>query len=149
MDLAELISASRSYLACFDYDHYPACFQAFGQDCSPILAALEGSALESAAAQLIDTLERRRAELPRRVQKAAAKEEKQVLALFLAPTAERLGGTSADFVQILCRQWNARYPRNTFLAGNYETIMKGFDANLLGLPLRKSSKRNRGGAGNV
>lgn len=149
MDLAELISASRSYLACFDYDHYPACFQSFEADCAPLLAALEGSDPEAVAAQLIDTLERRRAELPHRAQKTAAEEEKRVLALFLAPTAERLGGGAADFVQVLCRQWNARYPRNTFLAGNYETIMKGFDANLLGLPLRKSSKRNRGGAGNV
>lgn len=149
MDLAELISTSRSYLSCFDYDHYPACFQTFEQDCSPILAALEGADLESAATQLIDTLERRRAELPRRAQKTAAEEEKRVLALFLSPAAERLGGAAADFVQILCRQWNKRYPRNIFLAGNYETIMKGFDANLLGLPLRKSSKRNRGGTGNV
>ena len=110
---------------------------------------MEGSDPEAAAAQLIDTLERRRAELSRRAQKTAAEEEKRVLALFLAPAAERMGSVAADFVQVLCRQWNTRYPRNTFLAGNYETIMKGFDANLLGLPLRKSSKRNRGGAGDV
>lgn len=141
MDLAELISTSRSYLACFDYDHYPACFQAFEEDCAPLLDALEGTDPGSAAAQLIDTLERRRAALPRRVQKTAAEEEKRVLALFLAPAAERLGEAAADFVQVLCRQWNVRYPRNTFMAGNYETIMKGFDANLLGLPLRKSKQR--------
>jgi hypothetical protein len=37
--------------------------------------------------------------------------------------------------------WCSEYPRNVYLAGTYEQIMKGFDANLLGLPLRKSKKR--------
>ena len=141
MDFAELISASRSYLACFDYDHYPTCFETFEKDCAPLLAALEGADLEDTAARLIDTLDRRRAELPRKAQKLAAEEEKRVLALFLSPAAERLGGTAENFAQILCRQWNARYPKNPFLAGSYETIMEGFSFSLLGLPLRKSRQR--------
>ena len=125
MNFAELISASRTYLSCFDYDHYPACFQAFENDAAPLFDALEGG----------------RAELPRKVQKTAAEEEKQVFALFLAPAALRRGGAAQTFSEALCRQWNTRYPRNTFLAGNYETILKGFDSNLLGLPLRKSKFR--------
>ena len=75
MNFAELISASRTYLSCFDYDHYPACFQAFENDAAPLFDALEGADPEGAASALIDALEGGRAELPRKVQKTAAEEE--------------------------------------------------------------------------
>ena len=141
MELAELILNSREYLSCFDYDHYPACFQAFEEAFAPLAEALGALGPEQAAEALTEELARRRADLPRRQQKTAAEEEKQVLALFLSPAAARLGGFSLCFSEALMRRWNALYPRNTYLAGDYETILKGFDANLLGIPLRKSKRR--------
>ncbi len=141
MDLAERIVLSREYLSCFDYDHYPSCFQTFEAECAPFFEVLDTAGLEQAAAILIETLERRRAALPHREQKLAAAEEKRVLALFLSPAAVRWGGLAASFAEELNRKWTARYPRNTYLVGTYEAIMKGFDSNLLGLPLRKSKSK--------
>ena len=74
--------------------------------------------------------------------KAAEQEDKLVLAYFLAPAARRCGGPALHFAAILSRKWNARYPRNPFYPGDFDVILKGFDANLLGLPLRKSKKRS-------
>ena len=141
MDLAELILSSREYLSCFDYDHYPSCFQRFEADCAPFFETLEAAGAEQAAAALIEELERRRSALPRRDQKRSAEEEKRVLALFLSPAASRRGGPAASFADALVRNWSARYPRNAFMRGDYETILKGFDSNLLGLPLRKSKAK--------
>ena len=140
MDFAELISASRSYLTRFDADNYPACFQAFEADAAPLFAALAEQDPESAAAALIDTLERQREALPRRARKLAAEEEKRVLALFFSPAAVRLGGRAADFAEVLCRQWNARYPRNLFFVGDYETLLSGFAPKIMGIPIQSFRK---------
>lgn len=141
MTFAQQISAAREYLSRFDYDNYPLCFQTFEADCAPLFDALADADPEQAAQALLRDLEERRAALPRREQKSAAEEEKRVLALFLSPAALRHGEAASAFAEALCRLWNARYPRNTFLTGSYETLMKGFDSNLLGLPLRKSRRR--------
>lgn len=146
MDLAELIVSSEAYLSCFDYDHYPACFQAFEAESSAFFEGLTESGTEQAAAALLRELERRRALLSRREQRRAETDEKQVLALFLAPAAARHSELARSFAETLRLAWNARYPRNTFLLGSYETILKGFDANLLGLPLRKSKARLSSGS---
>ena len=138
MDLAELIISSKAYLSCFDYDHYPACFQTFEAESKAFFETLKDSEIRQAAVALIRELERRRAVLSRREQKHAEADEKQVLALFLAPAAALHSELARSFAEALMLEWNARYPRNTFLLGSYETILKGFDANLLGLPLRKS-----------
>lgn len=141
MDLAELIISSKRYLSCFDYDRYPSCFQAFAAECGAFFETLEDSGTAQAASALICELERRRAALSRREQKRAAEEEKRVMALFLAPAAARHSECARSFAEALMREWNARYPRNTFMLGDYETILKGFDANLLGLPLRKTGAK--------
>ena len=138
MNFAELITAARSFLPNFDYDRYPACFRQFEADAAPLFDALRGAEPEQTAASLIETLEKNRAAMRPRERKNAAEEEKRVLALFLAPAALRRGGDAAAFAEALMHSWNARYPRNTFLISGYDAIMKGFDANLLGLPLRKS-----------
>ena len=124
MDLAELIVSFREHLSRFDYDHYPSCFQAFEAECAPFIMQLEVVNPEQAAVELIDALERRRAVLPFRQQKHAAEEEKQVLALFLSPAAAHLGGFAVSFAEKLNAEWNARYPRNTYLIGSYEKILK-------------------------
>ena len=141
MDLTERIVLSREYLSCFDYDHYPSCFQAFEAECGPFFETLEAAGPKQAAAGLLEELERRRSALPGREQKRAAEEEKRVLALFLSPAAARWGGLAVTFAEELNRKWNACYPRNTYLVSTYEAIMKGFDSNLLGLPLRKSKRK--------
>ena len=56
--------------------------------------------------------------------------------------ALRASEAAGAFAETMREKWNTRFPRNTFLPGRFEEILKGFDANLLGLPLRKS-KKNR------
>ena len=143
MDIAARILAARADLAQFDYDHYPACFAAFEADCRPFFAALDPAGAEDAAAALLRELEQRCAALSRREQKASLEQEKQVLALFLSPAAARHGEAAAAFARALREQWLALHPREPYQLGDYEAILRGFDANLLGLPLRKSKRRNR------
>ena len=143
MDLAELITESRPYLKCFDYDHYPDNFKIFEERFCSIYSELAQQDPIETASGLIASLESGRALLPRRAGRTAAEEEKSVLALFLAPAAIRMGGSAPDFANALCSQWNEHYPKNIFRVGDYETIMKGFDSTLLGIPLRKSSKNRR------
>ena len=138
MGFANLIVSSRSYLDRFNYDEYPVCFAEFAAMAEPLFAALSESDPEHSADILIRELERRCCSLPKREKKKAAEQDKQVLALFLTPAAIRSGNTAAAFAQLLCDKWNGAYPRNRYYPGDYDTIMKGFDANLLGLPLRKS-----------
>ena len=143
MDFADLIVASRAYLDRFNYDEYPVCFAEFSAAAEPLFGAL--SALESArsADRLLDKLDRLHDALPARERKKAANQDKQVLALFLSPAAIRKGGEAAEFAQLLCERWNTRHPHDRYYLGEYETILKGFDANLLGLPLRKSKRLGR------
>ena len=141
MELADLIISSRAYLTRFDYDDYPPCFAEFEASAAPLFDALEGADPKQRAGVLLDALERRRSELSRREQKAALEQDKQVLALFLTPAANRRGSAAADFAAALCDAWCVRYPRSRYYPGDFEAIMKGFDANLLGLPLRKSRKK--------
>ncbi len=136
MELTRLIVSSRAYLNCFDYDHYPDCLETFEKAAAPLL-----SVSVSDPELLIDELERIYADLPRRERKEAAIKDKQVLALYLSPAALRIGNGAEAYARLLCEKWNQHYPRNRYIVGDYDTIMKGFDANLLGLPLRKSSRR--------
>ena len=142
INLSNLVIASRGYLSSFDYDHYPENFRLFEEAAAPLYATLSGMDHTAEAVRMIEELEQQRESLPRSARRETADMDKRVLALFLAPAARRYGGAAEAFVQVLQEKWNARYPRNTFLAGDYEVIMKGFDSNLLGLPLRKS-KFNR------
>ena len=141
MDLSEQITAAHAYLEQFDYDHYPDCFAAFETQCAPFFALLEGREPHEAAAELIGKLEKKYEALPRRDRKEALYQDRQVLALFLSPAAARSTERAAAFADALREQWNRKYPRTQYLGGSFEQILKGFDANLLGLPLRKSAKR--------
>ena len=141
MTFADLIASAHAWLAQFDYDHYPDNFRAFEAAAGPLFDALEAGDAAAQADALITQLEQRRQALPRRAQKEAAYRDKQVLALFLSPAAQRRSEAARAFSETLCARWTQRYPRNPYLLGDYEQIMKGFDANLLGLPLRKSNKR--------
>ena len=137
MDISSLVLAYLPRLDEFSYSGYPPAFSAFEKEAVPFFASLHETDAGQRAEQLIEALEAGRKSLRRRESKARAEREKNVLALFLAPAALRFGGPAAAFAEELSRLWNARYPRNRFYPGEYETIMKGFDANLLGLPLRK------------
>lgn len=140
MLLTDLIVSSRPYLAYFDYDNYPRCFNAFSVAFLSLLPSIEETGLERSAQLLLDELADQSTLLSRREQKETAYKDKQVLALFLSPAAVQIGGTAVFFSEELNRLWNLRYPRNQYYIGDYETIMKGFDTNLLGLPLRKSKQ---------
>lgn len=138
MSFADLIVRTRDDLERFDYDHYPPSFSAFEQAAAPLFAALEAGGVEAAAAGLLEEMELRREGLSRRRRQKALDQDKQVLAIFLTPAARRAGETAERFAESLCAQWNLRYPRCRYLPGDYETIMKGFDVNFLGILLRKS-----------
>ncbi len=140
MDLSEQITAAHAYLEQFDYDHYPSCFAAFEEQCAPFFASLEACDVPEAAAVLLARLEERNAALPKRERKEALYRDRQVLALFLSPAAARSSERARAFADALREQWNRKYPRTQYLGGSFEQILKGFDANLLGLPLRKSAK---------
>ena len=141
MTFAEWIAAAQPCLERFDYDNYPPCFEAFERELEPQLAPFAGQDPEQAVPAILAQFESRWASLPRRAQREEQQKDKRVLALFFTPAARRRGGEAAALAEALCRQWNARYPRNIYTAGDFDTIMKGFDANLLGLPLRKSKQR--------
>ena len=141
MTFAELVESARPYLAAFDYDHYPDSFRQFEADAGPLFDALAEKSGPELAAELVADLAARRSSLPRRAQRDAAFQQKQVLGLFLSPAAQRHSEAAQAFAERLRELWCAQQPRNGYLMGNYEQIMKGFDANLLGLPLRKSKKR--------
>ena len=135
MSLTELILSARAYLSSFDYDHYPDSLSEFETACAPYLAGPSED-----PEQLVANLARAWEELPKKESKTAAFEIKQVLALFLSPAACRIGGAAREYAGSVCEVWNKKFPRNTYLMGEYDKIMKGFDHNLLGLPLRKSRK---------
>ena len=137
MDISSLILAYLPRLAEFSFSGYPPAFSDFEREAAPFFASLHETDAEQRAEQLIEELEAGRKSLSRRESTARAEREKNVMALFLAPAAMRFGSPAAAFAEELSRLWNTRYPRNRFYPGSYETIMKGFDANLLGLPLRK------------
>ena len=141
MTFSELIETARPYLGVFDYDRYPDCFRQFEADAKPLFDGLTEETVSEPAAALVAALAERRSALPRRAQREAAFQQKQVLGLFLAPAARRHSPAALAFAEQVRQLWCRAYPQNTFLLGTYEQIMKGFDANLLGLPLRKSKKR--------
>jgi len=141
MDLSELITSAHAYLGQFDYDHYPVCFQAFEEQCAPFFTSLGEHDVHEAAAGLLERLDKKYESLPRRERKETLFRDRQVLALFLSPAAARSSESARAFADALREQWNRKYPRTQYLGGSFEQILKGFDANLLGLPLRKSAKR--------
>ena len=143
MDFIDLIASAHPYLDLFDYDHYPDCFAEFEKNLTEWFDRREGAAEECTAENILDRFEQRWAQLPRRARKEAAFRDKQVLALFFSPAAERLSDDRKAFAADFREQWNARFPNNTLLSGRFEEILKGFDANLLGLPLRKSKQNRR------
>lgn len=142
MDFVTMIASAHPYLDRFDYDHYPDCFAEFEEACARWFAQHGALDAENDTERILKQFEARWAALPRRERREAAYRDKQVLALFFSPAAARLSEEAGTFSEALREKWNTRFPRNTFLPGRFEEILKGFDANLLGLPLRKS-KKNR------
>lgn len=142
MNFLELLDAAQPYLKNFDYDHYPANFSAFEQAAAPFFASLTGADHAALTAELLAAVEARWAALPRFRRSALAKKDKTVLALFFTPAAARHSETAGAFSEQLRRSWNARFPRNSYLAGDYEKIVKGFDTDFFGLTLRNSKQRS-------
>ena len=141
LDLAGLITDSRGFLERFDYDDYPADLSSFEEKARPFFESLAGRDPEEAARELIDALQEMHSGLKRKMAAEAAREEKKVLALYLGPAARRFGKEALPFVETLQQKWNNLYPRNSFIPGDYDAIMKGFDATLIGIKLRKTKKR--------
>lgn len=139
MDITELILASQRYLDEFDYDHYPGNFDSFLSQISGVISELNEDSYGSYITELIGNLERRILALPRLKQNKARNRIKKVLALFFVPSCIKIGVNGEKFADELIIQWNKKNPREQFIRGEYETILKGFDSNILGIHLRKPS----------
>ena len=139
--LYDLILSSHPYLDAFDVRHYPENFAAFSQAAGPLLTAMAPEDAELQAQTLLEALARRYDGLSRREQKTARFRDKEVLTLFLTPAALALGGTAEAFAGVLNRLWIARYPREPYGMGTYETILRGFDPTLFGVPLQFGKRR--------
>lgn len=116
-------------------------FAAYEQENAEILthidtcaaAAPEGSeaAVAAICKQLLDSLEMHMAADKRWSRKAQRGqlmfEIKSVLAIFLTPLSKKLGLKYAEaFCTELNRQWLARYPKEVWMPGDYETMVAGF-----------------------
>ena len=143
MNFTELIASSHEYLSRFEYDFYPDCFREFQEKAAPFFDSLSEDNKEAFADTCLRDLEERCAGLSRRAAKDTAFRDKQVLALFFSPAAEKHSEKAFHFSALLRERWNRSHPGNTYLPGNYDAILKGFEANLLGLPLRKSRFNRR------
>ena len=133
---AELITSSGDYLRRFNGSEYPVCFQEFEARCEPLFSALEPGALARVAEELVAALTAQLDVLPKRERKLAAERDQRLFALFLSPAAARHSETAMAFAEELQKQWNRNHPKNSFLCGDYEKIMEGFDASFLGIPLK-------------
>ena len=142
MDFFALLDSAQSYLSCFDYDHYPQCFQEFESNAADFFNSLADGSSAETAETLLDGVANRWKTLPLLKRSAAAKRDKTVLALFFTPAAARHSETAKSFAAVLQERWNTRFPRNRYLSGDYEAIIKGFDTDFFGITLRKTEHRN-------
>ena len=138
MDILKLLIGTRDSLTPFDYDHYPAAFENFSAQLFSLPEIREESL---SAEEILESFTAYYAALPSRQQKKEIDLDRQVLALFFTPAAVMNEGPLSTLSEELCELWNKKYPKYRYYPTTYEKIMAGFDANLLGLPLRKSKKR--------
>ena len=124
MDFVELTASAYPYLDVFDYDHYSADFTEFERRCADWFAEYSASEERDTVESILEKFERRWEELPRRERKEAQLRDKQVLALFFSPAAERASDTEKAFSDALREQWNTRFPKNTYLPGHFEAIRR-------------------------
>ena len=141
---SELLSSSFEYADRFDYDNYPVCFEAFRKKAEPFfdqLATLSDTEVSALADRLIGELTAEYETLPRREQKETLQKTKQVLALFFTPAAEKHSAEAQRLAAVFLERWTQRFPRYSYLPGNYEKLMEGFAINRMGLPLLKARRR--------
>lgn len=138
MNFVELITSSRGLLDRFSFDLYPDSLSEFTVKAAPLFSSIEDP--EAAAAECLAKMQEYYGTLTRKELKELPFLDKQVMALFLGPAAKKQGETTQRFIEKLSAIWNETYPKNRFFPGDFDEIMKGFDANLLGIPMRKSRK---------
>lgn len=138
MEILQLLIDTRASLTPFDYDHYPDAFEAFR---SRLSAVKELQEERLTAEEIPKRFAAYYATHPPRQQKKEIDADRQVLALFFTPAAGMNGGYAAALAEEFCELWARQYPKYRYYSSTYEKIMAGFDANLLGLPLRKSSRK--------
>ena len=133
MKIDELIITSRDYLEQFTHDQYRENFTRFMQKAAPFFDANTAENTDEVFSCIMAMHEG----LSRRELKDILEKDKQVLAFFLTPAALKHNEQAREFAEKLKEKWNKQYPRYRYNTGTYETILHGFDSNLLGLPLRK------------
>ena len=140
MKLTDIIINAMPYLSEFNYDCYTNNYKKFSEDLVPVLSTALLSEVHTAVQDLIDGFDLYCSSLSKKEIKDMSFKFKQVLALFLSPFCLKKGGEFEFFARELNEVWNKTYPKNVYYLTDFDSILKGFDANLLGLPLRKSNK---------
>ena len=140
MKLTDIIINAMPYLSEFNYDCYTNNYKKFSEDLVPVLSTALLSEVHTAVQDLIDGFDLYCSSLSKKEIKDMSFKFKQVLALFLSPFCLKKGGEFEFFARELNKVWNKKYPKNVYYLTDFDSILKGFDANLLGLPLRKSNK---------
>ena len=140
MKLTDIIINALPYLSEFNYDCYTNNYKKFSEDLVPVLSTALLSEVHTAVQDLTDGFDIYYSSLSKKEKKDKPFKFKQVLALFLSPFCLKKGGEFEFFARELNEVWNKTYPKNVYYLTDFDSILKGFDANLLGLPLRKSNK---------
>ena len=140
MKLTDIIINAMPYLSEFNYDCYTNNYKKFSEDLVPVLSTALLSEVHTAVQDLIDGFDLYCSSLSKKEIKDMSFKFKQVLDLFLSPFCLKKGGEFEFFARELNKVWNKKYPKNVYYLTDFDSILKGFDANLLGLPLRKSNK---------
>ena len=140
MKLTDLVIAAIPYLSEFNYDCYPDNYRKYSEEIVPVLSNALLPGVNTAVQDLIDGFDLYCSSLSKKEIKDISFKFKQVLALFLSPFCLKRGGEFEFFARELNKVWNKKYPKNVYYLTDFDSILKGFDANLLGLPLRKSNR---------
>ena len=140
MKLTDLVISAIPYLSEFNYDRYPENYKVFSEILFPVLSAALIPGVHAAVRDFMDSFEICFSSLSKKERRDMPFKFKQVLALFLSPFCLKKGGEFEFFARELNEVWNKTYPKNVYYLTDFDSILKGFDANLLGLALRKSNK---------
>ncbi len=140
MKLTDLVIMAIPYLSEFNYDCYPDNYRTFSEGIVPVLSKALLPGVSTAVQDLIDGFDFYYSSLIKKERRDMPFKFKQVLALFLSPFCLKKGGEFEFFARELNEVWNKKFPKNVYYLTDFDSILKGFDANLLGLPLRKSNK---------
>ncbi|MCI5993303.1 MAG: hypothetical protein MRZ24_04635 [Clostridiales bacterium] len=140
--LAGCVTNWRGYQKRITRNDFVAAFSEYEAGCSQVVELLNtgvcaGNAertalLTQAASRMLDDLAASWKQNARN--RHQLEDDKIVVAIFFVPLVRKLQlPISEEFVDILQKQWVARYPKSPFYLGDYDSIANGFRKKFLGL----------------